>query len=208
MGVNHTIGSIFSPLLLPAITSPIFTLNLVVLEIVGMSFFFRLKHFDAFGLTLHRKLELTWISGLVLGSLVSILSVDSFGSPIRVASFGSVSIVSLFAVTMLPLIFSAFAVYICRLGLLLPVAFAKAFCFSFSAATFDICFGPAGWLAQSFLLFCSGATLPVLWWYWNRSIRSQKSGAFFQFGISGIAAIIVSAVDYWLIAPYWIDLIS
>ncbi len=173
-----------------------------------MDLFFRTKHNPAFQLSFCRVLDFFWIAGLVSGAVTSFYAGDSFVSTMRTAASGCVSISALLSVLLLPLLFSAFAVYICQIRLLFPVAFAKAFCFSFIAMAVDSAFGSAGWLVRMLLLFSSGASLPVLWWFWNRSIVSPQDHNLSDFVTAILAIAVIAGFDHWLVAPFLTGLIS
>lgn len=208
MGVNHTNGSILVQCVLPACTSPSFTSIMDLQEMDGMDLFLRKKHDIQLCALLQRHLCFSWLAGLISGAGASVLAGDTLVSAMRAASSGCVSISGLLSVLLLPLLFSALAVYICQIRLLFPIAFVKAFCFSFAAMAVDRAFGSAGWLVRLLLLFGSGASLPVLWWFWVRLITSRQNHILGDFVAAMTAISVIACFDHWIIAPFLTDLIS
>lgn len=162
-------------------------------------------------LTISRKpsipvLAFVWILGLLSGCLLSARAGTSFFLTMRTADFRGVSIIGLLSVFVLPLLFSALAVFIDQIWLLVPIAFAKAFCFSFLAFGITAAFDGAGWLIRWLLMFSDCCSLPLLWWYWLRSV----SGSDVHYARGTIAcfaaALAVGCVDYGLICPILADL--
>ena len=161
-----------------------------------------------FGIPLRRVLDFFWLSGLASGAAASIYAGDSLVSMMRAASVGCVSISGLLSVLVLPLLFSAFAVYIRQIRLLFPIIFIKAFSFSFVSMALDSSFGSAGWLMRILLPFGTSVSLPVLWWFWNRSITSRQNQVLTDFVAALSVISVAAAFDYWLIVPFLADLIS
>lgn len=162
-------------------------------------------------LTISRKpsvpvLAFIWILGLISGLLFSYRAGTSFFSAMHTADFRCVSIIGLLSLSVLPLLFSALAVFIGQPWLLVPIAFVKAFCFSFLAFGITVAFGGAGWLIRWLLMFCDCCSLPLLWLYWLRSIshssKHNPGGTLSCFA----AALAIGCVDYCLICPILADL--
>ena len=193
--------------ILPAIASPSSAGMKIVQEMIGMGLFFRAKHDPAICIPQRRVLDFFWFAGLISGASASFYAGNPFVSTMRAASSGCVSISGLLSVLLLPLLFSAFAVYICQIRLLFPIVFVKAFCFSFVAMGIDSAFGSAGWLVRILLLFGSGFSLPILWWFWNRLLASKPDRILSDFVTAMTAIAVIACFDHWMIAPFLANLI-
>ena len=154
---------------------------------------------------LHRNVSVMVISacfllGLILGIRFS-HTVDFSVSLMRGALCGAVSIVRLLSVLLLPLLFSALAVYFSKPRLLYGIAFLKAFLFAFVSGSVVSCFGSAGWLARWLIMFSDCMSLPLLWLYWLRHIpgRNPFQGTDTILTASGLALIAI--LDHTLIMP-------
>ena len=101
----------------------------------------------------------------------------------------------------LPLLFSGLAVYAKRPVLLIPLAFWKAFFFSYVASGLIAVWGSAGWLVCILAMFGSFSSLSVLWWYWLRHIGGEAfNGRTFLLALSGM--IFIGWVDVMVISPF------
>ena len=144
---------------------------------------------------------LAWafLSGLALGCLVSAgcrtlleTSRSMLAQPAGVSAF---------VPTVLPLLFSGFAVYIKQPVLLIPAAFWKAFSFSSVGMGIAMAWGTAGWLVGILALFGSLCAMPVLWWYWLRHIGGAAfSGRTFLLVLS--AMMLIGWIDAVLVSPF------
>ena len=76
-------------------------------------------------------LALSYFAGLLFGVFVFRFAGDRLDSLMRGAFSGAVSIVGLLGVTVVPFLFSAFAVSLSKPALLFPVSFINAFLFCF-----------------------------------------------------------------------------
>lgn len=146
--------------------------------------------------------------GHFLGVCFSLCASSSFLSMMRMAVSSPVSIVSLLSAILLPFLISAVAVYLDRPVLLLPVAFVKAFCFSWVGLGVLSYFGSAGWLIWFLLMFSDCCSLPVLYWYWRRHIRENSS---FDWSVSILVLsilVLIGAFDYCFISPFLANIIT
>lgn len=146
-------------------------------------------------------LALSWFSGLVFGSFLAVSADNSFASLMRAASERRVSIVGLLVVTLLPFLFSAFAVYLSQPRLLLPVAFCKAASVSQVALGIGASYGSAGWLMRFLLMFSDLCVVPLLFFYWLRYISGER-----RFGLSPVllflaAVMMIVSVDIRFVSP-------
>lgn len=141
-----------------------------------------------------------FLAGLILGIRMSHRAEFSF-SLMHGALDRAVSIVHLLSVLLLPILFSALAVYFSKPRLLYGIAFLKAFVFAFVSAGVSAGFGNAGWLVRWLLMFSDSLSLPLLWLYWLRHIPGRR--VFQANDVLAIAGGIVLAglLDQMLVMP-------
>lgn len=173
---------------------------------MDLFFHFRLPHFLRRDLSFH--LAFSWVLGSVFGAITSFYASDSLLSLMRMTAVSPVSIVSLLSAILLPLLFSAFAVYISNVWLLIPAAFFKAFLYHFFCFGILRSFGSAGWLIRLLLIFSDTLTLPVLWMYWLRSIKGTREGLAFRTIPAVCAVFLIGSVDYSVISPFLAQILS
>ncbi|MBQ8237029.1 MAG: hypothetical protein IJZ39_02620 [Oscillospiraceae bacterium] len=145
--------------------------------------------------------------GHFLGVLLSGSASQHFFSAMRTAVSSRVSIIGLLSSVVLPFVFSAAAVYLGRPVLLFPIAFWKAFLFSYLGSGLCSAWGSAGWLMMPLVMFGSLCSMPVLYWYWMRSVAGHR----FEIGVCcAIFGILLAvwAVDYYLIVPFLAGIIT
>lgn len=154
------------------------------------------------------RLACPFFTGLVLGAFFSVLSgVRSFlwlPDAIVSCSFLAGHILAIG----FPFILSGFAVYVGFDYLLIPLAFSKAFLFSFLFVGIFNAFGAAGWLMVCFLMFPDALLLPVLWWFWIDTALLHRGLNAGNLCISTLFIMIVGSLDYFVITPFVINLIS
>ena len=141
-----------------------------------------------------------FLTGLILGIRMS-HGVDFSVSLMRGALSSTVSIVRLLSVLLLPLLFSALAVFFSKPQLLYPIAFLKAFVFSFVSAGICTGFGSAGWLARPLIMFSDSLSLPMLWLYWLRHIPGRRTFQAADVMVIAGCVGLVGLLDQFLIMP-------
>lgn len=146
-------------------------------------------------------LAMCWLLGLLSGAVLSGMADPAFSSMMHAAAASRVSIVRLLTVTVLPFLCSAFAVYLSRPWLLLPMAYCKGLTVSCAAFGLMTAFGSAGWLLRGLTMFSSLCTAPVLVFYWLRHISGERrfSGTLLLFSLA--AVFLVCGIDFCYIAP-------
>ena len=138
-------------------------------------------------------------TGLLLGSTASAGAHSVFAGS-RQALTQSAGISTLIP-GVLPLLFSGLAVYAKRPVLLIPLAFWKAFFFSYVAFGLIAVWGSAGWLVCILALFGSFCSLGTLWWYWLRHIGGNgfRGRTFF---LAAGAMLLISWADLMVVSPF------
>lgn len=144
-----------------------------------------------------------------LGMLIAVVSYSqariSFASMMRLAVADQVSIVSLIVSVLLPYLLSAFAVYISKPLLLLPIAFLRGFSLMLVLMGTSEAFGNAGWLVRSLFLFSDLSFMPFLYLFWHRSISGlTKDGQW----VCCAVGIFIACLDYRYVSPFLVGLLS
>ena len=147
-------------------------------------------------------LALSWIIGLLNGLLFSLSADTLLSSTMRIAINGGMSISGLLTALLLPFLFSAFAVFISQLWLLIPIAFVKAFLFSFTGLGVLLTFGSAGWLICLLFMFAESLAMPILWWYWLRVSGDSGRTVFHNCFPAVLCVGLVGCIDQWIVAPF------
>lgn len=172
-----------------------------------------LQHFSYDSLHQRRKvfrcyLAFSFTSGLVCGSLTYLLAGESLIPLMRSALYAPVSIVGPLFVSVFPILLSAYAVFLSNFVLLLPLCFVKAFLFSFASIGISQAFASAGWLIRSLLLFGSWTSLPILYWYWLRSLTPGYQFNFWETIFVCSLACLLGSIHFGIISPFLVRLIG
>lgn len=133
-----------------------------------------------------------WVSGHASGFLVSSM---------RTVVSSRVSIMGLLSSLVLPFLFSAFAVYLAQPMLLFPIAFWKAFLFSYTGCGMFAAWGSAGWLVTPLVMCSSFCAMPVLYWYWLRHIGGE--GFLWRTFCAALAVLaVIGIINWYFIEPF------
>ena len=145
-------------------------------------------------------LAFCWIVGLAFGIELSFTAGDSFLYLMR-GSYGSVSIVHLLLITLLPFLFSGMILYIPSPSLLYGLCLIKGLCFGFVSAGCLLAWGSAGWLVRLLLMFSDFLSLVPLWWCWLscHPFRVQRNNA--SVVVSALIAACIVCLDYFCVSP-------
>ena len=152
-------------------------------------------------------LALALLLGLLSGGFVSGHTEQFFFHMMHTAAKSRVSIVCLLPVLLLPVLCSAFAVYIGLHWLLIPIAFSKAFLISYICASISCAYPVSGKLFAFLVMFSDILSLPVLCWYWLRSLE-RKVSEFRSLIIVLLLLMGISFIDYQVISPFLVSLLS
>ena len=147
------------------------------------------------------------LMGFLLGGFCSGFADPSFFQLMRTAAMTRVSIVYLIPVLLLPMIFSALAVYIGRIWLLFPLAFLKAFLFSYLSSGIRVFYPDSGRLFGLLLMWTDYLTMPVLCWFWFRCIADQRLNVHFAAGIL-LLVLGIGFFDFRVVSPFLVSLLS
>lgn len=147
-------------------------------------------------------LALAWTAGLLFGRYFAGLAGDSTFHLARGAVSDSVSAVSLYSCLMLPLLLSAFAVYMSSPGLLCCIAFGKGICFSWVVSVVEAAYGSSGWLIRFFFLFSDSLFLILLCCFWLMYADGEKKVTALALGSFGVAGAMLVGIDCWFIIPF------
>lgn len=148
-------------------------------------------------------LGMAWLLGMLIA--VVTYSQTCISSMMHLAASDQVSIVSLIVSVLLPYLLSAFAVYISKPLLLLPIAFLRGFSLMLVLIGTTEAFGSAGWLVRSLFLFSDLFFMPFLYLFWRRSISgAPKDGRW----VCCAAGLILACLDYRFVSPFLAGLLS
>ena len=141
-----------------------------------------------------------WVAGLIAGSFVFRYSGSKFVPQMPLAVASQPSIFPLLISTLLPLLFSAYAVYIGAPRVLYGICFLKAWGLGYLSCCIFVAFGDAGWLVRWLFLFSDIFAAATLYFYCYRyisGVRKLSAGSFSAY--AGIMAV-VSFLDYSVIS--------
>ena len=152
-------------------------------------------------------LALVLLLGYLCGSICSASAERNLFSLMRTGAESGVSIACLLPVLLLPFLFSVVSVFTGQRWCLFPIAFTKAFLFSYLCCHILIRFPGSGVLFAALFLCADGLSLPVLCWFWIRSICSSEGNRTYLIPvfllITGIALF-----DYRVVSPFLASLLS
>ena len=141
-----------------------------------------------------------WVAGLIAGGFVFRYSGSNLVSQMPLAVGSQPSIFSLLNSTLLPFLFSAYAVYIGAPRILYGISFLKAWGLGYLSCSVFAAFGNAGWLVRWLFLFSDIFAAAALYCYCHRyisGVRKLSAGSFSAY--AGIIAA-VSLLDYSVIS--------
>lgn len=155
---------------------------------------------------LQRNLRLilfvVFLSGLLLGGLLSRLAGSSLLVLVFAAGEDTASVLGLAAVLLVPLLISFFVFYYNVPVLVFPIAFIKAVIFGFCSCCIMFTYGDSGWLVRSLLLFSDSMMLVVLCWYWIRQLGNGRLRLKQNTLLCSYLAVLIGMVDYMYISPF------
>lgn len=161
-----------------------------------------IKSFDNSFVVRRLFLAVFWVFGLLIGLYISFRTPILFFSLMRTYAYERVSILGLVLIVSFPLILSAIAVRFSTPLLFLPVAFLKAFCFSYCSNGIVLAFGSAGWLVRWLFVFSDSCAVIVLFWFWIRNIAGDRGLFTRDFFIGVLSIILFCCIDYFVVSPF------
>lgn len=153
-------------------------------------------------------LALSWILGLIFGASFGLASENISTTAMHRALISTPSFPGLLSAAMLPALFSAFAVYISKPVLLIPIAFCKAFLFSYLSLEVLTAFGSAGWLIHLLFLFSDTLMLPLLWSFWLKTEHHDRNSTLCCTVPVLITALMIGSIEYCFISPFLAHILS
>lgn len=166
------------------------------------------KHF----LSVHKRvmcpllLALFWCIGLLAGYAVA--TKTSYSVLMRMFSLDRVSFVGLVFTAIIPLVISTAAFRLSLPLLILPIAFMKAFLFSFCASALTLVYADAGWLARWLYIFSDSFIVIFLLWFWVRNITGINESLQKDFAITLFASSLLICIDYFIVSPFSVMLFN
>ena len=150
------------------------------------------------------KLTVSWMLGLLLGTLFALGLDPSFLSLMRRLLTLPMSIVIRLILAVLPFLICTYALMLRRQEIVLAVLFCKAFSFSVLAVSVLLIFSSAGWLVFPMLLFSDLLLVPMLCWFCLQDGRSLMRDHIISLGVAVIAVLI----HYFAVLPFVAELID
>ena len=149
-------------------------------------------------------LAFCWCLGFIFGVFLFLYAGTPGVSLMHRMLFGSVSIVSLTGIGLLPFLFTAYAVFISRLRLLFLMCFCKACLFAFVSMGICAAFSSAGWMMRLLLLFYDTVCCVLLYFLWYRLLRGRNV----SWLVIILTGILAGGLDYYIISPFLAGLIE
>ena len=140
-----------------------------------------------------------WIFGLLIG--ICLYKPFSFTLMCSTVS-QPVSIVGLFAIIFLPLIFSYFSFLMNKPIIILIVCFIKAVAFGFSGILISQTYASASWLVRLLFLFSDCCCVLVLFVLWFRYIHNSCKYRVSDISVSFIVGYMIAITDFIVISPF------
>lgn len=149
-------------------------------------------------------LAFSWTLGLLFG-ICSIVA-GSFGPAFQQATDLLPSCFSIISVLLLPIMISLLAVFADLRWIIFPLAFLKALAFAYVGWSVVITFGSAGWLIRLLFMFSDCASVPLLWWFWNKAL-TMEFDALIPASVATVMTVLgIGIVDYGVVAPFLVSL--
>lgn len=146
-------------------------------------------------------LSFFWSFGFFFGLFYAFHTFESYRSLFLAIASDRHAVVILLILQAAPLLISAFAARFAIPALMLPVAFVKAFCFSFCSFGFIWAFGSAGWLIRCLYLFTDTFVILFLLWFWARHINGSRKQLCADVYLCISAIIFIGTIDCLIITP-------
>lgn len=147
-------------------------------------------------------LAFSWSLGIVCGIWGYVSAGNALYPLMRNSPCGTMSIVGLLGISVLPFLFSAFAVSISFPFLLYPICFCKAFLFSFVSFGVIHSYEGAGWLIRWLLLFSDTVGVPLLYCFWLRHLPGFQKPSLSENVLFLILFLVLGWIDYRIISPF------
>lgn len=149
----------------------------------------------------YAALAFSWVIGLGFGALTFGYGKDSLVSLMPSALSSRLSIVGLLSSTLLPFLFSVFAVYISVPQVLIVICLAKAFLYAYISCGVYQAFGSAGWLAHWILMFTDTLSIPVLYLFWLRHVSGCRRFRAGGTGLYLVLLLLIAITGHFFLAP-------
>ena len=147
-------------------------------------------------------LLLIWLAGLFTGYVLAHNARIDLTSVMLPIATRRVSIVGFLLVLTVPLIVSAICINLSVQWLFIPIAYIKAFFFSYSSCCIILSFGTAGWLVQWLYLFSDSIAISFMLLFWFRNLEPDRGSARRDFVMLFLMIIAIGCVDYYIISAF------
>ncbi len=145
-----------------------------------------------------------WCLGVICGIFLSCSVDDRSYSLIRSIPYGNISAISVLVHTVLPFLFSTFALCFNWSGLFLLICFCKAAFLSFLSFGYILINPSTGWILCCLFVFRNFLHLPLLYCFWLRCFEERRK---FSFAVCllwiGIA-VLLESISLRFFMPNWV----
>lgn len=148
-----------------------------------------------------------WSLGIACGIIGYVSAESTLLSLMRNSIYGTMSIVGLLCISILPFLLSAFAVSISSPSLLYLLCFCKAFLFVFISFGILQSYTDAGWLVRCLLLFSDNVGMPLLYCFWLRHLPGCPKASLAENALFLAFFLVWGCVDFRIISPFLAHLI-
>ncbi len=153
-------------------------------------------------------LAFLWRFSICIGLVLACnLGVETF-SLMRAVGNDRVSIVSLTAVLVLPVVSSAAAIYFSHLGIIYLLVIGKGISHGFCMYMILTEFSSAAWLLYRLLMFSDSLLLIPLFYLWIRQLCDRSAHLHRNVILCLTISLFAGALDYFVISPYIITLMN
>lgn len=139
--------------------------------------------------------------GILAGCLVAVVADETLSSVMRMALMCPVSIFGLSASLFLPLVLSAFAVYLRKTSVLICIIVLKAFSFSCALTALAALIAAEGEMRILLLMFSDFLMFSVLCWFWLHVLEYGRGCLFRCTLLCLMLLTAIGCTDYWFISP-------
>ena len=144
---------------------------------------------------------LVWSLGVFSGLYIISVTPISVLSLFRLFFSSSATLIGLFFAQLIPLLITCVACWLSKSLLIYPVAFIKAFTYSFCSMGIALIFGDAGWLVRLLILFPDFCTVCVLIWFWIRRLTNSEVSFGNDLIVSLLAIFIICIIYFFSVLP-------
>lgn len=149
-------------------------------------------------------LAIIWSLGILFGLYTAYFTSASVLVLLRSSLYSPLSLIGLIMSQTIPLVLTCIACRISKYFLVLPLAFFKAFAFTFCLFSIEVAFGDAGWLTRLLIMYSDICIMPFYLWFWLRRLKYRAENFYIDFLICIIAVMIICCIHCFAIRSIYI----